>query len=249
MELNQIEVLAPMAGITDGDFCKGLLNHGFDMVTLGGYNADPPTTNAGREIISRGRPEFDIPPEDLLEHIDRQTRLIKDQDFWNGQISVNLRSVNPEPIIEISRLKNVDVVEINAHCRQPEITDLGCGQELLKKPLNLEKFVKEVVKKSKSRVSVKIRANVPEVDDIQIAKTIEKSNANYLHVDAMKPGFDTADYDLIESIHDETNLFIIGNNSIKGIESGRKMLSSGADGISIARAAISGTLSFDLSKI
>jgi TIM-barrel protein len=65
----------------------------------------------------------------------------------------------------------------------------------------------------------------------------------------MKPGFDTADYDLIESIHDETNLFIIGNNSIKSIESARKMLSSGADGISIARAAISGTLSFDLSKI
>ena len=247
--MNHIEVLAPMAGITDGNFCKGLLNQGFNMVTLGGYNADPPTISAGREILSRGRPEFDISQEDLQAHIEKQTTLIKDQDFWNGQISVNLRSVNPEPIIEISRLKNVDVVEINAHCRQPEITDLGCGQELLKQPIHLEKFVKEVVQKAKSRVSVKIRANVPEVDDIQIAKTIEKTNANYLHVDAMKPGFNTADYDLIKSIHNETNLFIIGNNSIKGIESARKMLSSGADGISIARAAISGTLSFDLSKI
>lgn len=213
-----------MAGITNGDFCSGLLANGFDMVTLGGYNADPPTMRAGREILSRGRPEFDIPPKDLTEHIDQQTRQIKDQDFWNGKISVNLRSVTPEPIIEISRLKNVDVVEVNAHCRQPEITNLGCGQELLRKPSSLEKFTKEVVQKAKSMVSVKMRANVPEVDDIQIAKTIEKTKADYLHVDAMKPGFDTADYDLIKRIRDATNLFIIGNNSIKDIESARKML-------------------------
>lgn len=247
--MNHIEVLAPMAGISDGAFCRGLLNHGFDMVTLGGYNADPQTINAGREILSRGRPEFDIAEEELTGHIEEQIMLIKDQDFWDGLISVNLRSVTPEPIIEISRLKNVDVVEINAHCRQTEITYLGCGQQLLKKPSDLEKITEEVVKKAKSRVSVKIRANVPDVDDIKIAKTIEKTNADYLHIDAMKPGYDAADYDLIKSIRDATKLFIIGNNSIKDIKSARKMLSSGADGISIARAAISGTISFDLSQI
>lgn len=238
-----------MAGITDGTFCKNMLKHGFDMVTLGGYNADPHTESAGREILSRGRLEFDINEEELVEHIDRQTSLIKDQGFWNGLISVNLRSVTPEPIITISKLKNVDVVEINAHCRQPEITKLGCGQELLKKTIFLENFIKEVVQKAKSQVSVKIRTNVSDVDDIEISKTIEKANADYLHVDAMNPGFDTADYDLIKNIRGETNLFIIGNNSIKDIESARKMLSSGADGISIARAAINGTLPFDLSKI
>ena len=71
-----------MAGITDGTFCRGLLNHGFDMITLGGYNADPPTVRAGLEILARGRLEFDINEEELVEHIDKQTRLIKDQDFW-----------------------------------------------------------------------------------------------------------------------------------------------------------------------
>ncbi len=238
-----------MAGITDGEFCSGLLNFGFDMVTLGGYNADPHTINAGHRILSRGRPEFDIAEEALLDHLEEEIRIIKDHDFWNGLISVNLRSVIPEPIIEISRLKNVDVVEINAHCRQPEITDLGCGQELLKQPHHLKEFVSEVVRKAKSGVSVKIRVNVPGVDDIQIAKTIAETKADYLHVDAMKPGFNTADYDLMKSIRDATNIFIIGNNSIRDIESARKMLSSGVDGISIARAAISGKLSFDISKI
>lgn len=238
-----------MAGITDGAFCRGLLTYGFGMVTLGGYNADTTTIHAGHEILARGRLEFDVIEEELIDLIEQQAMRINEQDFWNGMISVNLRSITPEPIIEISKLKIVDVVEINAHCRQPEITNLGCGQELLKKPYHLEKFVREVVQKAKSQVSVKIRANVPGVDDLRIVKAVENANADYVHVDAMKPGFDRADYDIIKKIRQETSLFIIGNNSIRDLESAREMFASGADGISIARAAIGGKLSFDLTQI
>jgi TIM-barrel protein len=238
-----------MAGITDGAFCRGLSTYGFDMVTLGGYNADAITINAGHEILARGRSEFDIAEEDLINHIEEHAALVKDQDSWEGMVSVNLRAITPEPIIEVSRLENVDVVEINAHCRQPEITNLGCGQELLVNPHHLEKFTREVVQKAKSKVSVKIRANAPGVDDLKIVRAITNSGADYLHVDAMKPGFDCADYKKIKSIRKETSMFIIGNNSIRDLESAQKMFSSGADGISIARAAIRGTLPFDLSKI
>ena len=106
-----------------------------------------------------------------------------------------------------------------------------------------------MVRKAKSKVSVKIRANVQGVDDLEIARTIEHTGADYLHVDAMKPGFNSADYELIKLIRQETSLFIIGNNSIRNVESARKMFSAGADGISIARAAIKGALPFDLSQI
>ena len=249
MEWNCIEVLAPMAGITDGDFCRGLLNYGFDMVTLGGYNADKTTINAGREILARGRPEFDIEEEELVNYLEDQALLIKDHDSGDGLVSVNLRSITPEPIVEISKIKSVDVVEINAHCRQKEITDLGCGQALLQDHSYLENFTKEVVQKAKSQVSVKIRANVAGVDELTIVKAIEHAAADYVHVDAMKPGFNHADYDIIKSISQETSLFLIGNNSIRNLESAREMLAAGADGISIARAAMSGRLSFDLSQI
>jgi TIM-barrel protein len=244
-----IEVLAPMAGITDGAFCRDISTLGFDMVTLGGYNADQSTLNAGQEILARGRPEFDLKPGELISHLEEQTLLIKDHDTWKGMVSVNLRAITPDPIIEVSRLKNVDVVEINAHCRQPEITTLGCGQALLNNQSHLEKFTREVMKKAKSKVSVKIRANVPGVDEIKTVQTIEHAGADYLHVDAMKPGFNSADYELIKSIRQKTSMFIIGNNSIRDVESARKMLAAGADGISIARAAIGGTLPFDLSLI
>ena len=123
----------------------------------------------------------------------------------------------------------------------------GCGQALLENPEILYDFTSEVVKNCKKKVSVKIRANIPGVDDIIIAKAVNDAGADYIHVDAMKPGYDCADFSVIESIRKNVDLFIIGNNSIRDLKSARQMLSSGADGISIARAAINGTLPFDLS--
>ena len=244
-----MNVLAPMAGITEGLFCRQLANHGFNMVTIGGYNVDRKTIEAGQRIIQRGRLEFDIPLENIKSHIEQQTQIIRKDNPWKGLISVNLRSTTPSPMIDISKIEDVDVVEINAHCRQPEIMDLGCGQALLTNPDRMNKLIRAVVRKADSRVSVKIRANVPGVDIISLAKSIEDAGADFLHVDAMKPGYSYADYPVISRIKETTNTFLIGNNSIKDLQSANKMLNSGADGISIARAIMNGKVPFDLSKI
>lgn len=236
-----------MAGINNAEFCLKLIPFGFDMVTLGGYNSDKATIAAGKRIMARGRPEFDINEEELMTTIEKESSIIKEN--WKGIISVNIRSTSPEPVIEVSKLKNVDVVEVNAHCRQKEIVDIGCGQALLTNPHHMEEFIQEVVKKSNSMVSVKIRANVPGVDELKIARIVEKSGADYLHVDAMKPGHKRADWEIIKKIRESTNIYLIGNNSITNISSAQKMIDSGADGISIARAAMRGYLNFELSKI
>lgn len=243
-----IKVLAPIAGITDAKFCLKLVPFGFEMVTLGGYNIDNATIAAGEKILQRGRPEFQIKEENYFEVINEQAIQLKEN--WGGIVSVNLRSITPDPIIEISKIKEIDVVEINAHCRQKELTDLGCGQAMLQNPKLLQNFIKEVVKKSSAKVSVKFRANVANVDDLKIARLIESSGSDYIHIDAMKPGFNHADLDIVHKISQKTeNSFIIGNNSIVDVESARKMLNAGANGISIARAAMSGQIGFDLSEI
>lgn len=244
-----LKVLAPMAGITDGLFCRKLANHGFNMVTIGGYNVDRKTIEAGAKIIQRGRTEFDIPLSDIKSYIEQQTGIIKEDRSWKGLISANLRSITPSPIIDVSKIEGVDVVEINAHCRQPEIMDLGCGQALLTDETKLYKFINTVVSAAESRVSVKIRANVPGVDIITVAKSAEDAGADFLHVDAMKPGHPHADYPVISKIKESTDIFLIGNNSIKDIASANKMINSGADGISIARALLNGEVPFDLSQI
>jgi TIM-barrel protein len=236
-----------MAGITDAKFCLKLIPFGFDMVTLGGYNIDSPTITAGEKILQRGRPEFSINEEDYFEVIYNQAKEIKEN--WNGLVSVNLRSTTPDPIIQISRIKEVDVVEINAHCRQSEITEIGCGQAMLQDLEHLGEFSAEVVKNSSAKVSVKFRANVLNLNDLEIAKAGESSGCDFIHIDAMKPGFNYADLDIIHEISQNIETFLVGNNSIVDINSAKKMLDAGANGISIARAAMGGRINFDLSKI
>ena len=236
-----------MAGITDGNFCKKIADQGFDMVTIGGYNIDKKTIDAGRRIIQRGRPEFYIEKDHVKSHIKNEALLIKNS--WPGMVSVNLRSTSPSEIVEISKLPEIDVVEINAHCRQPEITEIGCGQALLNDIEKLYEYTRSVVKNATSKVSVKIRANTKNVNDLDVSLAIEESGADFLHVDAMKPGYNHADYDLIKSIKENTDIFLIGNNSIRDLDSALKMINAGADGISIARAAMKGIVPFDLSMI
>jgi TIM-barrel protein len=238
-----------MAGITNGQFCSKMSIYGFDVLTIGGYNADKKAINAGLKIIKRGRPEFNINENRLYQHIEEEIKLIKNHPNYHGKVSVNLRSSSPNPIIEISKIEELDIIEINAHCRQPELIESGCGQALLENPEILYDFVSEVVKSCKKKVSVKIRANVSGVDDIEIAKAVNDAGADYIHIDAMNPGHDCADFSIIKSIRNNVDLFIIGNNSIRDLESARQMLSAGADGISIARAAMNGTLPFDLSSV
>ena len=235
-----------MAGITNEEFAMKLIPYGFDTVTIGGYNTDNESIDACEKIIKRGRKEFNYPKEEVYSIIENEVNTIKDS--FDVTVSANLRGTTPDPLIEISKIPNLDIIEINCHCRQEELVAVGCGQSMLLRP-DLEDYIKEVVKKSDSKVSMKMRANVEGVDNLEIAKLAEDCGVDYLHIDAMKLGVRDADFDLIQKISNETNIFIIGNNSINSISQAEKMLNAGANGISIARAAISGKLNFDLNLL
>ena len=235
-----------MAGITDAKFAIKLIPYGFDTVTIGGYNTDNESIEACEKIIARGRKEFNYPKDEIYSVIENEVNTIKDN--FDVTVSANLRGTTPDPLIEISKIPNLDIIEINCHCRQEELVRVGCGQSMLQRP-DLEDYIKEVVKKSQSKVSMKMRANVEGVDNLEIAKLAEDCGVDYLHIDAMKRGVRDADFDLINKISNETNIFIIGNNSINSIAQAEKMLNAGANGISIARAAIGGKLNFDLNEI
>lgn len=235
-----------MAGITDAEFAMKLIPYGFDTVTIGGYNLDAPSIEACRKIIERGRKEFNYPQEEVIGIIEHETDAIK--GGFDVAVSANLRSASPQPVIEASRIPSLDIVEINCHCRQEELTQAGCGQAMLLRD-DLEDYVRQVTRNARSKVSLKMRANVDGVDNLEIAKIAEDAKVDYLHVDAMKKGVFDADFDLIREIANETSLFIIGNNSVNSKEQAQKMLDCGAKGFSIARAALKGRLDFDISDL
>lgn len=235
-----------MAGITDAEFLNKVIPFGFDTATLGGYSLDAETIEASEKIIKRGRNEFHFLQDEIIGHIKKEVNLIKKQ-HPDVKVSVNVRSTTPQPIIEVSKIDNLDIVEINCHCRQEEILAIGCGQNMLKRG-DLADYIKDVVDNASCEVSVKIRANVEGSDALKIAKLIENAGADYLHIDAMKAGIFDADYDLLTEICSNTNIKVIGNNSIDSEQKIEKMLKTGVYGFSIARALISGKLNFNISN-
>ena len=240
------KVVAPMAGITDADFLNKVIPQGFNVATLGGYSLDQATIDASKKIIERGRREFDFPLDEIFTHIENEANSIK-KVHKNVKVSANVRATTPQPIIEAGNIKDLDIVEINCHCRQKEITDIGCGQEMLIRN-DLADFISEVVDNVSSEVSVKIRANVEGTDTLKLAGLIEESGADYLHIDAMKKGVFEADWELLTEISNNVNIKVIGNNSVNSQVNLQKMIETGVDGFSIARSLISGNLDFNIAN-
>ncbi|MBR7050287.1 MAG: tRNA-dihydrouridine synthase [Methanobrevibacter sp.] len=233
-----------MAGITDADFLNKVIPQGFNVATLGGYSLDEPTIEASKKIIERGRKEFDFPLDEIFTHIENEVNSIK-KVHGNVKVSANVRSTTPQPIIEVGNIENLDIVEINCHCRQDEIVAIGCGQEMLNRA-DLKDFISQVVDNVGSEVSVKIRANVDGIDTLKIASLIEDAGADYLHIDAMKKGVFEADWELLRKICNNVNIKVIGNNSVNSRANLEKMIDTGVDGFSIARSIISGNLDFNI---
>ncbi len=219
--------LASMAGITDSKFAQRFGNAG--LVILGGYNLDEQTNNAARKEIARGRTEFvSDKPMDFLKSEFEAAK--------GTAIGINVRAASLEPYVEAAALAKESgaLLEINAHCRQPEMTELGAGEALLKDSKRLCDYIQEI-KKTGVVLSVKTRANV--VNDVELAKAIEKAGADIIHIDAMHP--EGVDIGVIKRIRNSTDLFIIGNNSVVDFESAKEMFSHGADMVSVARAVLS----------
>ena len=239
-----MNILSAMAGNNDGEFCKKFTNQGVDIITLGGFNLDLKTFKAGLENMSNDRKEFFTCPHHISEDIDEFIEVIRDYNpSWKGKISVNLRASEASSYGVLYKNKNIDIFEVNAHCRQEPMLEAGTGQALLTNTSLLEEMLEELTTNSKKEIGVKIRANVENVDTLKIVEIINSYNVDYLHVDAMNPGVDEADYDIINQISSHTDIHLIGNNSVTSREDYLKMLENGADSVSVARAALQGDIS------
>ncbi len=221
--------LAPMGGITNSGFANENAKDA-GLVLLGGYNLDAATQKAASEMLARGREEFES--DEPLKLIESEIKAVNEGPV----VGVNVRSTTIEPLIEAAKIaKDAGaILELDAHCRQKEITDIGAGQALLS---NLPKLCDWIgqIKGTGVVLSVKVRANV--VDDIGLVQQIENAGADILHLDAMKEGAG-ADLNLIKNIRDSTRMFLICNNSVTDIDAAQDMFTRGADMVSVARAVL-----------
>jgi len=241
-ELNELDkkvVLAPMAGITDGDFCKKFKDL-FAIVTIGGYNLDTATYEASKEIEKRGRKEFSINLDEFNNYIIEQIKKARES---NALVSVNVRFVNVEEAYDklLTIAKYADIIELNCHCRQKEITSLGIGQELMKNKNLLKEFLTKMKELNKP-IFLKIRLNYIPLKELIDNLNYVRDYFDGLHVDCFYPGKPYADIDSLKILAEEfSDKIIIGNNSIDSLEKAKEMLRY-SDFVSVARTVLKGNV-------
>ncbi|MFQ6050456.1 MAG: tRNA-dihydrouridine synthase [Candidatus Hydrothermarchaeota archaeon] len=223
--------LSAMSGYTDIDFCKKVAEEGAAWITLGGFNIDERSQEAG-VLVSKRRKHFTL--TDIYSYLDEGIKILKKFEI---PIFINVRGIDGEKLEKLSRflIERGAYLELNAHCRQPEYKKLGLGQELLKKPQLLKGILDRIKKRTGMPAILKARANVvPSKDLCNISKLCD-----ILHLDAMLPGENKADLNIISEIKSTNpDTFLIGNNSITDLKKAIEMRKAGADAVSIARAAL-----------
>jgi len=216
--------LASLSGEADAEWAAAGANHA-GAAFLGGIALDEPSREAARALVDRDRREF--LPDDPLSFIMEQLTLLDDVPIQSG---VNVRATTVDPIREAAAIcANHDaILEINAHCRQPELREIGCGESLLADSDRLPKYVEAAAAKG-SIVSVKVRAEVEGVDLPTVAQRIESAGADMIHVDAMDSEA------VIRKVADATDLFVIANNEVRDRASVVEYFRDGADAVSVGR--------------
>jgi TIM-barrel protein len=197
-----------------------------DMAMLGGIALDTLSRAAARELVARDRSEF-LPPDPLV-FVDVQLAALAGTPIRAG---MNVRSATVDPVRDAAAVcaAHDAVLEVNAHCRQPELCRVGCGESLLRDTDRLADYVAAAADEG-ATVSVKVRADVDGVDLPAVARAVDDAGAALFHVDAMDSEAVVAD--VAEAAPD---LWLVANNGVRDRATVTEYLDYGADAVSIGR--------------
>ncbi|QUO48397.1 MULTISPECIES: tRNA-dihydrouridine synthase [Halorubrum] len=230
-------VAASLSGAADAAWARAAAEH-VDVALLGGVALDSASRAAARDLVARGRSEF--LPADPLAFVADQLDGLADAPVRPG---VNVRSATPEPVREAAQIcaDRGAVCEVNAHCRQPELRAVGCGESLLREPDRLARYVAAAAETG-ATTSVKVRAEVPGVDLVAVAERVAAAGADWLHVDAMDSeavvGEVASAIDAAPASGEETalgDLILVANNGVRGRKTVAEYAAHGADAVSVGR--------------
>ncbi|SEH47811.1 TIM-barrel protein, putative [Halopenitus malekzadehii] len=216
--------IASLSGRSDAAWASAAAPY-VGCAVLGGIALDPASRAAARDLVERGREEF--LPNDPFAFIDSQVAALEDVPL---RPAVNVRSTTLPPIERAAAVctSHDAILEVNAHCRQPELCAVGCGESLLADRDRLSEYVAAAATAGVT-VSVKARAGVSGVDLPAVARTVEDAGGHILHLDAMDTERAVAD------VTAATDLFVIANNEVRDRESVREYAEYGADAVSVGR--------------
>ena len=213
---------ASLSGVADRAWATRLAPH-VSRAMIGGIAIDTQTRAAAGELHDRGRAEF--LPTDPIGWVTRMTRAPR-----AVPMGVNIRACDPTAVSALGEAIDTSRVwvELNAHCRQPEMCAAGAGEHLLHAPEELAALVRAGVAAG-ATVGVKVRAEVDGVDLRTVARLVETVGGAFIHVDAMD------DPAAVGRIASATGMRVIANNGIRTAEDIGRAVAAGATAVSVGR--------------
>ena len=222
-------VAASLSGEADAEWAR-VAGEFVDVALMGGIALDPASRAAARDLVERDRSEF--LPDEPVAFVGEQLRALADAPVRPG-INVRSATVDPIPAVASTCADHDAVCEINAHCRQPELCAVGCGETLLTDGDRLTEYV-AAASETGATTSVKVRTELPGVDLVTVAERVAAAGAAWLHVDAMDS--EAVVGDLATAIESrELGLTLVANNGVRGRETVAEYADYGADAVSVGR--------------
>ena len=218
-------VLSPMAGVTDMTFRTLCHENGADLVVT--------------EMVSAK----------AVTYKNKNTYALCRLSDTEHPVSLQLFGSEPETIAEAIRILSdkvpFDMIDINMGCPMPKIVNNGEGSALMKEPVLAGKIVEAASHATDKPVTAKIRSGFDlfHVNAPELAHILAESGASMItvHGRTREQYYEgKADWDVIAKVRRAvcSDVKIIGNGDVTGIESAREMLRiTGCDGVAIGRAA------------
>lgn len=218
--------IASLSGESDATWARRVADR-VGCAFLGGIALDRASRAAARDLVERDRTEF--LPSDPFAFVDRELAALADAPL---RPAFNFRSTTVDPLRRAAGIcaDHGAIAEVNAHCRQPELRAVGCGESLLSDTDRLREYVAAAAETG-ATVSVKVRTEVPGVDLVDTARAVEAAGADVVHVDAMDSE------PIVADVVAATELFVVANNGVRDRETTHEYLRYGADAVSVARAS------------
>jgi tRNA-dihydrouridine synthase B len=223
LDLDNITILAPLAGITNLPFRLLAKEAGCALVFT-------------EMISSNGLVRKDKKTIHMMSHLPEEK-----------PIAIQLFGHDPSVMAEaaaIAQLSGADIIDINMGCPVKKVLKTGAGAALMKLPEKIEAMLKAVRKSITIPLTIKLRSGWDSsgVQAIEIARIAEDcgTDAVTIHPRTVSQGFSgVADWSKITAIKKQSSIPVIGNGDIHQPEDALRMKTvTGCDGIMIGRAAV-----------